>query len=56
MQQFTFDTNNTPKIHKIRLKAKKFVYYKLVFRVDSEGATATVLSFDQKVRFGSMAK
>lgn len=53
---FTFDTNNTPKIHKIRLKAKKFVYYKLVFRVDSEGATATVLSFDQKVRFGSMAK
>lgn len=52
----TFDTNNTPKIHKIRLKAKKFVYYKLVFRVDSDGATATVLSFDQKVRFGSMAK
>lgn len=52
----TFDTNNTPKIHKIRLKAKKFVYYKLVFRVDSDGATATVLSFEQKVRFGSMAK
>ena len=52
----TFDTNNTPKIHKIRLKAKKFVYYKLVFRVDSDGATATILSFDQKIRFGSMAK
>lgn len=55
-KNFTFDTNNTPKIHKIRLKAKKFVYYKLVFRVDADGATATVLSFDQKVRFGSMAK
>lgn len=55
-RNFTFDTNDTPKIHKIRLKAKKFVYYKLIFRVDTEGATATVLSFDQKVRFGSMAK
>jgi hypothetical protein len=55
-KHLTFDTNNTPKIHKIRLKAKKFVYYKLIFRVDSEGATATVLSYDQKIRFGSMAK
>ena len=55
-EHFTFDTNNTPKIHRIRLKAKKFVYYKLVFRVEAEGATATVLSYDQKIRFGSMAK
>lgn len=53
---WTFDTNNTPKIQKIRLKAKKFVYYKLIFRVEAEGATATVLSYDQKIRFGSMAK
>lgn len=55
-KHLTFDTNNTPKIHRIRLKAKKFVYYKLVFRVEAEGATATVLSYDQKIRFGSMAK
>lgn len=53
---FTFNTSSTPKINRIRLKAKKFVYYKLIFRVDAEGATATVLGFDQKVRFGSMAK
>ena len=53
---FTFDTSNTPKIHKIRLKAKKFVYYKLIFRVEKDGATATVLSYDQRVRYGSMAK
>lgn len=53
---FTFNTNNTPKIQRVRLKVKKFVYYKLIFRVDSEGATATVLSYDQKVRYGAMAK
>lgn len=55
-EDFTFNTNNTPKIHKVRLKAKKFVYYKLIFRVDTDGAAATVLSYDQRVRFGSMAK
>lgn len=55
-RSFTFDTSNTPRIKRIRLKAKKFVYYKLIFRVEAEGATATVLGFDQKVRFGSMAK
>ena len=53
---WTFDTNDTPKIKRIRLKVKKFVYYKLIFRVDREGAKATVLGYDQEVRFASMAK
>jgi hypothetical protein len=52
----TFDTNETPKIHKIRLKVKKFVYYKLIFKVDQPGAQATILGYDQAVRFASMAK
>ena len=55
-RSFTFDTNNTPKIQRVRLKVKKFVYYKLVFRVDGGGAGATVLGYDQEIRFGSMAK
>ena len=53
---WTFDTNDTPKIQRVRLKVKKFVYYKLVFRVDGDGAAATVLGYDQEIRFGSMAK
>lgn len=53
---WTFDTNATPKIQRVRLKVKKFVYYKLIFRVESDGATATVLGYDQEIRFGSMAK
>lgn len=53
---WTFDVNDTPKIHRVRLKVKKFVYYKLIFKVVTKGARATVLSFDQQVRFSSMAK
>lgn len=53
---WTFETSSTPRIQKVRLKVKKFVYYKLIFRVEAEGATATVLGIDQQIRFGSMAK
>lgn len=53
---WTFDVNDTPKIRRVRLKVKKFVYYKLVFRAGANGSKATVLGYDQQVRFGSMAK
>lgn len=53
---WTFNTNTAPKIQRVRLKVKKFVYYKLIFRVEAEGATATVLGYDQEIRYGSMAK
>ena len=52
----TFETNSTPKIHRVRLKVKKFVYYKLIFKVTTPGAKATILGYDQQVRFASMAK
>lgn len=55
-ERFSFDLNDTPKIRRVRLKVKKFVYYKLIFKVEDMGAQATVLSFDQQVRFSSMAK
>lgn len=53
---WTFDTNNTPKIRRLQLKVKKFVYYKLIFKVTGIGKRATVLGYDQQVRFSSMAK
>lgn len=53
---FTFNTNDKPKIQRVRLKVKKFIYYKLIFRIDKDGATGTILSVDQKIRFASMAK
>jgi hypothetical protein len=53
---WSFDVSSAPKIKRVRLKIKKFVYYKLIFRVDAEAARATVLGYDQLVRYGSMAK
>lgn len=53
---WTFNTNVAPKINRVRLKVKKFVYYKLILSVDTPGAQATVLGYDQTVRFGAMAK
>jgi hypothetical protein len=53
---WSFDISSAPKIRRVRLKIKKFVYYKLIFRVEEEGARATVLGYDQTVRYGSMAK
>lgn len=53
---WTFNTNDRPKIKRIRLKVKKFVYYKLIFRIEKEGAQGTILGFDQQIRFASMAK
>lgn len=52
---FTFETLIAPKIRRIRLKVKKFVYYRLVLK-NQPGKRATVLSYDQKIRYGSMAK
>ena len=53
---WSFDISSAPKIRRVRLKIKKFVYYKLIFRVEAAGARATVLGYDQTVRYGSMAK
>ena len=53
---FSFLINRAPKIQRIKLKIKKFVYYKLIFRVDSPGARATVLGYDQEVRYASKVK
>lgn len=52
---FTFETMLAPKIKRIRIKVKKFVYYRLVLR-NQPGRRATVLGYDQKIRYGSMAK
>lgn len=54
--QWSFDMSRTPKIHKVKLKVKKFVYYKLIFKVDEPGTRATVLSFDMDMRLSSMVK
>lgn len=53
---FTFNLDTNPTITRVRLKVKKFVYYKLIFRIDGEGDRGTILGFDQKIHYGAMAK
>lgn len=53
---WTFNFDFHPKIHKLKLKAKKFVYYKLIFRNNSADSTATIVATDIKVRYTSYAK
>lgn len=55
-KHFSFSMNNTPKIRRVQLKVKKFVYYKLIFKVEEFGTQATVLGYDQQVRYSSMVK
>lgn len=52
--EFAFDLK--PKIHKLKIKAKKFVYYKLIFKTNNTDSNATVTSADIKVTFMGYAK
>lgn len=53
---FSFLLSRAPKMQRVKLKVKKFVYYKLIFRVNTPGARATILGYDQQVRFASYVK
>lgn len=53
---FSFDTNYRPHITKLKLKAKKFVYYKLVLFSNKPDKHVTVTAADVRVRFVGYAK
>jgi len=47
---FSFSTNRKPQVKKLKIKAKKFAFLKLVFKTKELNSTATVLSADPKIR------
>jgi uncharacterized protein YbcI len=53
---FSFLTSNAPKVKRTKIKVKKFIYYKLIFRVSTEGDRATILGYDQQVQYSSAVK
>lgn len=53
---WTFNFNAKPQMHKLKLKAKKFVFYILKFASFNADSAATILSADIKVRFTGDAK
>ena len=49
-RNFSFSSNIQPQVRKIRLKAKKFGFYRLIFKSNEANTTATVLGVDIRVR------
>lgn len=54
--KLSFNVNEKPQMNKIKLKVKKFVYYKLIFSSNSNNTTATVTGSDVRVRYTSDAR
>lgn len=55
-RDWSFRTNRKPRMTRCKIKAKKFVFYKLVFKTDSVNTTATILTADIRVRFTGYAR
>lgn len=53
---WSFRVSRRPFMTRLKIKAKKFVFYKLVFKSDELNTTATVLAVDIRVRFTGHAK
>jgi len=53
---FSFLTSGRPQTKRLRIKAKKYAFYKLVFRSEQPDTTATILSADIRVRQTGYAK
>lgn len=53
---FSFNTNRSPHMQRVKLKVKKFVYYKLLINAVSVANDVTVLGVDMRVRFTGYVK
>lgn len=54
--RWSFATNRKPQMKKLKIKAKKFVFYKLIFSCNAADTRATVLAADIRVRYTGYAK
>ena len=54
--QFVFDERRDAQIYREKIKAKKFVFYKLILQSNNPGTRCTVLSADIRVRFTGFTK
>ena len=53
---FTFSTSDKPQMRRLKIKAKKFVYYKLVLMTNTNNSSVTVTAADIRVRYMGYAK
>lgn len=54
--KWSFNTNRKPHMTRLKIKAKKFVFYKLIFYTESINTTATILAADLRVRYTGYAR
>lgn len=54
--KYSYATNRKPQMSRLKIKAKKFVFYKLIFRTKAADSTVTILAADIRVRFTGYAK
>lgn len=55
-RHFSFITNRNPQMERVKLKVKKFAFYKLVLYCDEDYASTTVLGVDIRVRYTGFVK
>lgn len=53
---WSFETNYKPWMQRLKIKAKKFTYYKLVFKSLSDTAYATVVGVEMRVRYNGYVR
>jgi hypothetical protein len=54
--RWSFKVNRKPFMTRLKIKAKKFVFYKLIFETNTANTTITLLAADIKVRYTGSAK
>lgn len=54
--RWSFLTNRTPQMERLKLKVKKFVYYQLILKSNYRASDATVLAVDMRVRHTGYVK
>lgn len=50
-RHWSFNTNSKPHEKRLKIKAKKFVFYKLLFSQESADLTATILNAEMRIRY-----
>lgn len=53
---WSFGTNRKPQVYRVKLKVKKFTFYKLIFTSKSVSSTATILATDFQIRYTGNVK
>ena len=53
---WSFGTNRKPQVQRVRMKVKKFTFYKLIFKSNSVSSAATILAADFQIRYTGNVK